>query len=168
MQLLVPFIAGQLLRPVIGRWIDRNRGVLRFVDQGSILLVVYVAFSEAVNQGLWHQIPARALGGLLIVNIVLLAIALLLTTFVGKRLGFNRADQITIIFCGSKKSLAAGVPMAKVIFSAQAVGAIVLPLMLFHQIQLMTCAALAQRWARATRAAKMGNRSPRAHAAAAG
>ncbi|PFH27980.1 sodium/bile acid cotransporter 7 [Burkholderia sp. JKS000303] len=146
MQLLVPFIAGQLLRPVIGGWIERNRGVLRFVDQGSILLVVYVAFSEAVNQGLWHQIPARALGGLLVVNIVLLAIALVLTMFVSKRLGFNRADQITIIFCGSKKSLAAGVPMAKVIFSAQAVGAIVLPLMLFHQIQLMVCAALAQRW----------------------
>lgn len=146
MQLLVPFIAGQLLRPVIGGWIDRNRGVLRFVDQGSILLVVYVAFSEAVNQGLWHQMPARALGGLLVVNLVLLAIALLLTAFVGKRLGFNRADQITIIFCGSKKSLAAGVPMAKVIFSSHAVGAIVLPLMLFHQIQLMACAALAQRW----------------------
>ncbi|HGL6717696.1 bile acid:sodium symporter [Burkholderia contaminans] len=146
MQLLVPFIAGQLLRPVIGGWIDRNRGVLRFVDQGSILLVVYVAFSEAVNEGLWHQIPPRALGGLLAVNLVLLAIALLLTVFVSKRLGFNRADQITIIFCGSKKSLAAGVPMAKVIFSANAVGAIVLPLMLFHQIQLMACAALAQRW----------------------
>ncbi|MGU7771343.1 bile acid:sodium symporter family protein [Burkholderia sp. MR1-5-21] len=146
MQLLVPFIAGQLLRRAIGGWIERNRGVLRFVDQGSILLVVYVAFSEAVNQGLWHQIPPRALAGLLAVNLLLLAIALLLTAFVSKRLGFNRADQITIIFCGSKKSLAAGVPMAKVIFSAHAVGAIVLPLMLFHQIQLMACAALARRW----------------------
>ncbi|KVD44742.1 bile acid:sodium symporter family protein [Burkholderia ubonensis] len=146
MQLLVPFVAGQLLRPVIGGWIERNRAVLRFVDQGSILLVVYVAFSEAVDQGLWHQIPPRALAGLLAVNLLLLALALLLTAFVSKRLGFNRADQITIIFCGSKKSLAAGVPMAKVIFSAHAVGAVVLPLMLFHQIQLMACAALAQRW----------------------
>ncbi|MGV4715800.1 bile acid:sodium symporter family protein, partial [Burkholderia pseudomallei] len=146
MQLLVPFVAGQLLRPVIGRWIERNRGVLRFVDQGSILLVVYVAFSEAVNEGLWHQIPPTALAGLAVVNVVLLAIALAVTTVVSKRLGFNRADQITIIFCGSKKSLAAGVPMAKVIFAAHAVGAVVLPLMLFHQIQLMTCAALAQRW----------------------
>jgi sodium/bile acid cotransporter 7 len=76
----------------------------------------------------------------------LLALALGLTIFVSKRLGFSRADQITIIFCGSKKSLAAGVPMAKVIFAAHAVGAVVLPLMLFHQIQLMTCAAIAQRW----------------------
>lgn len=146
LQLLVPFVAGQLLRPMIGGWIDRNRGVLKFVDQGSILLVVYAAFSEAVNEGLWHQIPLVALGGLLVVCAVLLALALLVTMFVSKRLGFSRADQITIIFCGSKKSLAAGVPMAKVIFATHAVGAVVLPLMLFHQIQLMVCAALAQRW----------------------
>jgi solute carrier family 10 (sodium/bile acid cotransporter), member 7 len=146
LQLLVPFIAGQLLRPLIGNWIERNRGVLKFVDQGSILLVVYGAFSEAVNEGLWHHIPLSALGGLVVVNAVLLALALALTMFVSKRLGFNRADQITIVFCGSKKSLAAGVPMAKVIFASHAVGAVVLPLMLFHQIQLMVCAALAQRW----------------------
>ena len=146
LQLLVPFVAGQLLRPLIGKWIERNRGVLKFVDQGSILLVVYGAFSEAVNEGLWHQIPLSALGGLLLISVVLLALALAVTMFVSKRLGFSRADQITIIFCGSKKSLAAGVPMAKVIFASHAVGAVVLPLMLFHQIQLMVCAALAQRW----------------------
>ena len=155
LQLLVPFVAGQLLRPMIGGWIERNRAVLKFVDQGSILLVVYAAFSEAVNEGLWHQIPLAALGGLLVVCAVLLALALLLTMFVSKRLGFSRPDQITIIFCGSKKSLAAGVPMAKVIFATHAVGAVVLPLMLFHQIQLMVCAALAQRWgARDTSAEK--------------
>jgi sodium/bile acid cotransporter 7 len=146
LQLLVPFIAGQLLRPLIGKWIERNRGVLKFVDQGSILLVVYGAFSEAVNEGLWHTIPLSALGGLVVVSGVLLALALVVTIFASKRLGFNRADQITIIFCGSKKSLAAGVPMAKVIFASHAIGAVVLPLMLFHQIQLMVCAALAQRW----------------------
>jgi solute carrier family 10 (sodium/bile acid cotransporter), member 7 len=145
LQLLVPFVAGQLLRPVIGKWLDRNRGVLKIVDQGSILLVVYSAFSEAVNEGLWHHIPPLALGGLVVVNAVLLAVALGLTALTSKRLGFSREDQITIIFCGSKKSLAAGIPMAKVIFAAHA-GAVVLPLMLFHQIQLMVCAALAQRW----------------------
>jgi sodium/bile acid cotransporter 7 len=146
LQLLVPFIAGQLLRPIISKWIDKNRSVLRFVDQGSILLVVYVAFSEAVNEGIWHTISLQTLGGLVIVNVVLLAVALGITTFASKKLGFSRADQITIIFCGSKKSLASGIPMAKVIFASHAVGAVVLPLMLFHQIQLMTCAVLAQRW----------------------
>ncbi|HEY1610834.1 MAG TPA: bile acid:sodium symporter, partial [Paraburkholderia sp.] len=93
-----------------------------------------------------HHIPLAAIGGLVVVNGVLLALALAITMFVSKRLGFSRADQITIIFCGSKKSLASGVPMAKVIFASSGVGAAVLPLMLFHQIQLMVCAALAQRW----------------------
>ena len=81
-----------------------------------------------------------------IVCVVLLAIALMLTALAAKRCGFDQADQITIIFCGSKKSLASGIPMAKVMFAGHAVGAVVLPLMLFHQIQLMTCAILAQRW----------------------
>lgn len=152
LQLLVPFVTGQLLRPWIGRWIARHAVVLKLVDQGSILLVVYTAFSEAVNQGLWHQIPLSALFALLFSCMLLLALALLITGFAARRLGFDEGDRITIIFCGSKKSLAAGIPMAKVIFAGHALGAIVLPLMLFHQIQLMTCAVLAQRWsARAPR-----------------
>ena len=159
LQLLVPFIAGQLLRPAIGRWIDRNRSVLKFVDQGSILLVVYVAFSEAVNEGIWHSMSLGTLAGLLVANIVLLALAIFATAFASKRLGFSRADQITIIFCGSKKSLASGIPMAKVIFASHTVGAVVLPLMLFHQIQLMVCAVLAQRWgARRTAVEKVRER----------
>jgi solute carrier family 10 (sodium/bile acid cotransporter), member 7 len=136
---------GQSLRPVIGKWVDKHKFLLRFVDQGSILLVVYVAFSEAVNEGIWHNISLQALGGLVVANIVLLGLTLSITSFASKRLGFSRADQITIVFCGSKKSLASGIPMAKVIFASHA-GAVVLPLMLFHQIQLMTCAVLAQRW----------------------
>lgn len=146
LQLFVPFVAGQLLRPLIGKWVERHRATLKFVDQGSILLVVYGAFSAAVIEGLWHRIPLTALMGLIVVSSVLLALTLAVTMFVSKKLGFNRRDQITIIFCGSKKSLAAGIPMANVIFAAPAVGAVVLPLMLFHQIQLMVCAALAQRW----------------------
>jgi sodium/bile acid cotransporter 7 len=146
LQLLVPFLAGHFARRWIGSWIERRKSVLRFVDQGSILLVVYVAFSEAVVEGLWHHLSLLSLLLLVVVCGVLLAIALLITGFAAKQLGFNRADQITIIFCGSKKSLASGIPMAKVIFASNAVGAVVLPLMLFHQIQLMTCAVLAQRW----------------------
>ena len=146
LQLLVPFVAGQLLRPVIGRWLDANRRVLRFVDQGSILLVVYMAFSEAVIEGLWHHLSPATLAALLLANGALLGAALVITAWTGRALHFSRADRITLIFCGSKKSLASGIPMAKVIFSAQAVGAIVLPLMLFHQMQPMVCAALAQRW----------------------
>lgn len=148
LQLLLPFVAGQLARKRIGKWVDRRKATLRLVDQGSILLVVYTAFSAAVNQGLWHQLPPAALAGLVLVNVVLLGAALALSRFCSRRLGFNRADEIAIIFCGSKKSLATGVPMAKILFAGHAVGMIVLPLMLFHQIQLMVGSVLAQRYAR--------------------
>ena len=148
LQLLVPFVVGHLLRPWIGTWIQRRASVLKFVDQGSILLVVYTAFGAAVIEGLWRQVPAHALAGLLAVCAVVLGLALSLTTLVARKLGFDTADEITIVFCGSKKSLASGIPMAKVLFASHAVGAIVLPLMLFHQMQLMVCAVLAQRYAR--------------------
>ncbi|SDN68754.1 bile acid:sodium symporter family protein [Pseudomonas jinjuensis] len=147
LQLLAPFIAGQMLRGWIGGWVERHKPVLRYVDQGSILLVVYTAFSAAVVQGLWRQISLPALAGLVIACCVLLALALLATSLLGRRLGFSREDRITIVFCGSKKSLATGVPMAQVLFAGGTVGVILLPLMLFHQIQLMVCAALAQRYA---------------------
>ncbi|MEV8521506.1 bile acid:sodium symporter family protein [Dyella marensis] len=147
LQLFVPFVAGQVAQRWIGGWVAKHRGLVSYVDQGSILLVVYTAFSAAVLQGLWKQVPLPVLGGLLVVNAVLLAIALLVTRYGARALGFGRADEITIVFCGSKKSLASGVPMAKVLFAGHPLGAIVLPIMLFHQIQLMTCAVLARRYA---------------------
>ncbi|GLQ45026.1 hypothetical protein GCM10007862_00770 [Dyella lipolytica] len=147
LQLFVPFVAGQVAQRWIGGWVQRHRPLVGLIDQGSILLVVYTAFSAAVLQGLWKQLPLPVMGGLLIVNAVLLAIALLATRYGARALGFDREDEITIVFCGSKKSLASGVPMAKVLFPAHALGMIVLPLMLFHQMQLMTCAVLARRYA---------------------
>ncbi|XYJ12137.1 bile acid:sodium symporter family protein [Telluria sp. B2] len=147
-QLLLPFLAGQLLRPWIGAFIDRHKPVLRYVDQGSILLVVYTAFSESVTEGLWQHISGWTLVALIGVSCLMLAIALGLATWTSRRLGFSKEDEITIVFCGSKKSLATGVPMAKVLFAPSALGMIILPVMLFHQIQLMVCAVLAQKWAR--------------------
>ncbi|AUA33350.1 bile acid:sodium symporter [Pseudomonas sp. SGAir0191] len=145
-QLLLPFVAGQIARRWIGKWVDKHKGTLKYLDQSSILLVVYTAFSSAVIGGIWHQVPAASLGTLIVVCIVILAVALTLTAIIGKRLGFNQEDRITILFCGSKKSLATGVPMAQVLFSASTIGMIILPVMLFHQIQLMVCAVLAQRY----------------------
>jgi sodium/bile acid cotransporter 7 len=146
-QLLLPFLAGQFLRPWIGGWVDRNKPMLKIVDQGSILLVVYTAFSESVNEGLWHKLSLPTLVGLGVLCCVLLALALGLSTYASRRLGFSREDEITIVFCGSKKSLSSGIPMAKVMFAPSALGMVILPLMLFHQIQLMVCAVLAARWA---------------------
>jgi sodium/bile acid cotransporter 7 len=148
LQLLVPFLAGQLSRRWLSGWVSEHRKSLGFVDRGSILLVVYTAFSEGVVAGIWHQLPPLRLVALVGVDVVLLAVALAVTWTAATRLRFSRADRITIVFCGSKKSLAAGLPMATVLFHGTGtVGLIVLPLMLFHQIQLMVCAALARRWA---------------------
>ncbi|HEX3790017.1 MAG TPA: bile acid:sodium symporter family protein [Pseudonocardiaceae bacterium] len=147
LQLLVPFLLGQLTRRWTADWIGAHKKVLSVVDRGSILLVVYTAFSAGVVAGIWHQLTVLRFAGLIAVNSLLLVLALCITTFAARRLGFGRADRITIVFCGSKKSLAAGLPMAAVLFGhGAALGLIVLPLMLFHQIQLMVCAALARRW----------------------
>ncbi|NLR99612.1 bile acid:sodium symporter [Rhizobium sp. P38BS-XIX] len=151
LQLLAPFIAGQLLQPWIGNWIRSKKTLLMPVDRGSILMVVYSAFSEAVVEGLWHTLSLVDIATIIVANMVLLAMVLCITMFGSRALGFSKADEITITFCGSKKSLASGVPMANVIFAGQGIGAIVLPLMLFHQIQLMTCAVLAQKYADAAK-----------------
>jgi sodium/bile acid cotransporter 7 len=148
-QLLLPFILGQVLQPWIGDWIRAKKKLLMPVDRGSILMVVYLAFSTAVVEGLWHTFSISDIAVVIVADMVLLAVVLCITAFGSRLLGFNEADQITITFCGSKKSLASGVPMANVIFAGQAIGAIVLPLMLFHQIQLMVCAVIAQKYAAA-------------------
>jgi solute carrier family 10 (sodium/bile acid cotransporter), member 7 len=149
LQLLAPFVAGQILQPWIGSWIRAKKKILMPVDRGSILMVVYLAFSTAVVEGLWHTFSVRDIAVVVLLDTLLLAIVLLLTMHGSRLLGFNKADEITITFCGSKKSLASGVPMASVIFAGQSIGAIVLPLMLFHQIQLMVCAVIAQKYAAA-------------------
>ena len=148
LQLVVPFLAGHLLQPWVGGFVKRHAKRMKLVDQGSILLVVYTAFSAAVIEGLWQKMPLPALAGLLLLCCILLAVVLVCTTLIARKLGFSKEDEITIVFCGSKKSLASGVPMAKVLFAPELVGPMVLPLMLFHQVQLMVCAVLAQRYAR--------------------
>ncbi|MFM9446038.1 bile acid:sodium symporter family protein [Streptomyces acidiscabies] len=147
LQLLVPFLAGQVTRRWVGGFVARHKKVLGLVDRGSILLVVYSAFSEGMVRGIWHQVSPARLGALLVVEAVILAVMLALTWYGGKALGFGREDRIAIQFAGSKKSLASGLPMASVLFGAQASLA-VLPLMLFHQMQLMVCAVIAKRRAR--------------------
>ncbi|ARF58323.1 bile acid:sodium symporter family protein [Streptomyces gilvosporeus] len=181
-QLLLPFVAGQLLRRWWNRrgraqrvrwggggrrvgFLTRHKKVLGLVDRGSILVVVYTAFSAGMVQGIWHQVSPLRLLCLLGVEAVLLTLMLTGTSYGAAKLGFPREDRIAITFAGSKKSLAAGLPMASVLFGAQA-GLAVLPLMLFHQMQLMVCAVLAKRYAaRAQASADAG--TPRHRGAAA-
>ena len=148
-QLLLPFVAGHLLRPWIGGFVERRKGMLSIVDRGSILLVVYTAFGAAVVEGLWHRLSGQDLLLVLLLCLALLAVVLTLTWAAGRALGFSREDAIVLLFCGSKKSLASGVPMAGVLFPAAQVGVVLLPVMLFHQIQLIACAMIARRYASA-------------------
>ncbi|CAB1274215.1 bile acid:sodium symporter family protein [Candidatus Nitrosacidococcus tergens] len=150
-KLLLPFLIGHLMRPLIGNFVETHARLVHSIDQTSILLIVYSAFNESVINGIWHQIPMESLFILTITCSILLAIVLTATTWLAHYFHFNKEDEITIVFCGSKKSLASGVPIAQVMFgggsSAITIGPILLPIMIFHQIQLMVCAALAEHYA---------------------
>jgi len=147
LQILVPFAVGQLCRPLLKDWLGRHAKLTGLVDRGSILLIVYAAFSEGVVAGVWSQVAPVDLAKVIGLNIVLLAIVLGLTLMAGRLLKFDKPDRLVILFCGSKKSMATGIPMAGILFAGH-VPLIVLPIMLFHQIQLFACTIIAQRYAR--------------------
>jgi solute carrier family 10 (sodium/bile acid cotransporter), member 7 len=147
LQILAPFVVGHLLRPWIGEWVTRNKGLIGITDRSTIVIAVYSAFSAAVIEGIWSRVPIATLGVLVIVCAIILAFALGFTALIGRVLGFPREDRIAIQFCGTKKSIIQGVPMARVLFAGPDVGIILLPLMIFHQMQLMACAWLARRYA---------------------
>ncbi|MFE3291138.1 bile acid:sodium symporter family protein [Rhodococcus sp. NPDC059234] len=149
-QLLIPFIVGQLIRPWVKDFLKKYAEPTKLVDRGSILLVVYSAFSAGMVEHAWSGLSVWRVVALVAVCCGILAIVIGATAFAGRALGFSLPDRIVIIFCGSKKSLATGLPMASVLFAGQPVGLIVLPLMIFHQIQLIVCAALAQHFAKRT------------------
>ncbi len=148
LQLLAPFVAGQIARRRIVEWLGRHTWLTGLVDRGSILLIVYTAFSEGVVDGIWQRVDLGSLASVVLVDILLLGLVLATTSFLSRRLGFSGEDEIAVVFCGSKKSLASGIPMINVLFPAPMVGLMVLPLIFFHQIQLMVCAVLARRYAR--------------------
>lgn len=145
--LLAPFVLGQLTR----RWVKdfaANKGT-KIVDRGSIAMVVYGAFSKGVVDGIWGSIKIWELLFLVALSITMVAFMLWLTRIISSHIGFGREDVIAIEFCGSKKSLATGLPMASVIFAAggTSLGLLILPLMIYHQVQLMICSWLAARYA---------------------
>ena len=148
LQLLAPFLAGQVLRRWIGGFVARHATALQRIDRGSILLVVYSAFSAAVVNGVWQRVSTDDLVMLFIMDAVLLALVLVITAAAARMFGFSKQDEVTIVFCGAQKTLATGVPMANVLFPGAQAGVVILPLMIYHQLQLTVCAWLAQRYAR--------------------
>lgn len=147
-QLLLPFVAGHLLRPVIGKWVDAHKKMLQPVDRSSVLLVVYSAFSAAVANGVWSRVGPFDLGVLLVASAVILGVVIAVNGVAARVAGLPRGDAIVLLFCGSKKSLVSGVPMAGALFAPAQVGMVILPLMIFHQLQLFVCAWLAGRYRR--------------------
>jgi sodium/bile acid cotransporter 7 len=147
-QILIPFAAGQAARPWIGEWLVQHSALTSVVDRGSILLVVYAAFSAGMVARVWSSLSLTGLVIVVAVDLLILTAVIFVTTQVSRRLRFSTEDEIAIVFCGSKKSMASGIPMATILFAGHSVSLIVLPLMLFHQAQLFVCAILARRYAR--------------------
>lgn len=145
LQLLAPFVAGQLLRRWLAPFVLRHKRLTTLTDRGSVVLVVYAAFSHGVVDGIWTTVDVGSIVAVAVLCCLLLAAVLGLTTVAGRRFGFSRADRVVLLMCGSKKSLATGVPMATVLLPAATIGFMVLPLMIFHQVQLIVCAVIARR-----------------------
>ncbi|OOL17804.1 bile acid:sodium symporter [Bombella intestini] len=146
-ELLLPFILGQCMQRWVGPIVHRHKFLISCSDRGSIIVLVYSAFSTAVLQGLWHRIPVILLVGVGVADAIVLALALGITYLLGRMMRQNIEDDITLQFCGSKKALTSGVTMASVIFPTSA-GIIVLPLMIYHQLQLFVCTVIARHYAR--------------------
>ncbi len=148
LQLFLPFVVGQLARPVLSRWVARQDHRLRFFERGSIVLVVFVAFSEGAEADIWSSLTVWSVVALAAVCLGLLVLAISWTVVAGRALGFSRSDRIPILFCGSNKSLASGLPIASVLFTGGTVALLILPLMLYHQMQIIAGAVIATRLSR--------------------
>ena len=148
-QLLLPFALGQALRPWLAGFMDRHEKAAARYDRGVILLIVYTAFSQFVASGYWRDTPAWALVAAVVICSVLLAVMISLAVGIARALRFSRADEAALLFCGSKKSLASGLPMANVLFAHQpGLGLIILPIMIYNQTQIIVGALIARRYER--------------------
>jgi solute carrier family 10 (sodium/bile acid cotransporter), member 7 len=145
--LFLPFLLGHALRPLLRALIEDRPRLTALVDKGTILLAVYGAFSAAVIEGIWSRVPPVELGLLTAFCVLILALVLLATAAIGRLGGFGPDSRAAILFCGSVKSLASGAPMARILFPGAAAGMVILPIMLFHTIQLIVCAWIAARMA---------------------
>jgi sodium/bile acid cotransporter 7 len=158
LQLLVPFIAGHLMRRWLGQWAERNRRMFSVTDRASILLVVYTAFSAAIVNGIWNYIPARLVAALMLVAVALLGLVLLVMIGSSRVLRLDCADEVALVFCGAQKSLVSGVPIANALFPGSAVGLILLPILIYYPLQLLVCAGLARRYADSTATQRVSER----------
>ncbi|SIO94481.1 bile acid:sodium symporter family protein [Vibrio spartinae] len=147
--LLIPMIVGQLARPLLLNFIERHKSVVNKVDKYVILLIVYNAFCDSVANGIWQNFSVGMLATAIGICCIVLLVMVHSIQWGAQRCQFSRADEVAAVFCGTKKTLAAGVPMATVIFGTDPnLGMILLPIMLYHPIQIFYCAILANRYAK--------------------
>jgi sodium/bile acid cotransporter 7 len=147
--LILPLALGQLCRPLLGAWAARHKRRLAVLDRLIILFLVYASFCDAVAGGIWSRYGLAAVAIVLVGSAAILVLALWSMLAATRALGLARGERIAAVFIGATKSLAAGVPMAQLIFGSDpALGMILLPIMLYHPLQLIACGALASRWAR--------------------
>lgn len=147
--LILPMIAGQILRPALVNWISKHKAVVGKIDKYVILLIVYNAFCDSVDNGIWHEFSIGLLALSVIICVVVLLVMVHSIQWGARKVNFDLPDEVAAVFCGTKKTLAAGIPMAKVIFGTDpSLGMILLPIMLYHPIQIFYCAVLANRYAR--------------------
>ncbi|MDO4664653.1 MAG: bile acid:sodium symporter family protein [Actinomycetaceae bacterium] len=151
LQLLLPFIVGQILQPRIGGFVRAHRPITTATDQITILLVVAAGIAGATAKGLWAHVTWAQVGLLIIASAFILTIMLLVSWYSSGALAFPLNDRIVVLMCGSKKSLATGLPMAAIIFPTTTVAAVTIPVIVFHQFQLIVCATLAQHLGRKER-----------------
>lgn len=148
-KVLLPLLAGQLARPLLGAFLARHRGTTAYADRAVIVLIVYLAFADSIAAGAWSSISWLELAGVLAIAAALLGLATVAVLSVSRRLGFAREAEIVALFCGTQKSLVSGMPIAKVLFAGNpSLGLIVLPMLVYHQLQLIVGALLARRYIR--------------------
>lgn len=146
--LLLPFALGQAVQHWLAGWALRQKRLLSFMDRAAIAIAVYVAFSAAVAGGLWETIDWPIMAALLVLLALLLAFAFVASWGLGGLLGLARPDRISLMFAGAHKSIATGAPLAAILFTGPKAGMIILPAILYHQLQLIVSAPLAARLAK--------------------
>jgi len=144
-QVLVPVVLGILLHQKFGWFAEKHKKGLRLFDQSIILLIIYTSFCESFGSHLFSGFSMLTLFVIGASMMALFFFMFFLIRGICKLFNFNREDSITAIFCGSKKSLVHGTVMSKVLFHNTAgVGIIILPLMMYHALQLMAASIIAQ------------------------
>lgn len=147
---LAPFVLGQVCRPLVGTFLATHKTWIARVDRGAIVLIIYIAFASSTAAGVWAQFSFGDYAITFAVTGAMLGVVLAGVYGVARGLGLAHDDVVAAVFCGSTKSLANGAPIAQILFAGQAgLGAVMLPLLIYHPLQLVVCAVLAERFARA-------------------